>query len=72
MEQQKPKVRLAGEDGNAFSILGRCRRAMSLAGYTQKQWEEFEKEAKSGDYDNLLRTVMKWFDHDSDEEEGET
>lgn len=57
-------IPLSGEDGNAYSILGRIQRAMKKHGITEEEIEEFMTEAKSGDYDNLLRTCMKWFDCD--------
>lgn len=62
MEVKYPEVNvpLVGEDGNAFSILGRVSRIMKRNGL-HDQWSEFHKEATSGDYDNLLRTVMAWF-----------
>lgn len=64
----KPKklarVQLSGEDGNAFSIIGRCVKAGRQAGYTQKQLDAFRKEATSGDYDNVLATCMTWFEVD--------
>lgn len=53
-------VPLVGEDGNAFSILGRVKRIMCRAGLDD-QWEEFLKEATASDYDHLLLTVMRWF-----------
>jgi hypothetical protein len=53
-------VPLVGEDGNAFSILGRVKRIMRRAGI-EDQWDEFHAQATSGDYDNLLLTVMTWF-----------
>lgn len=53
-------IPLVGEDGNAFSILGRVSRIMRRNGIHDK-WNEFHAEATSGDYDNLLRTVMAWF-----------
>jgi hypothetical protein len=62
MPDKKPKVKLVGEDGNAFAILGRCRLAAKKAGWTEEQIKEFTTEAMSGDYDNLLQTVMKQFD----------
>ena len=65
------KVRLVGEDGNAFAILGRCVRAGRRAGYTEKQLEEFRTEATSGDYDHLLATCMEWFDEEGSDEEDE-
>lgn len=55
-------VPLAGEDGNAFAILGRVKRIMRRAGLPDSEWDSFYAEAKSGDYDNLLATVCKWFD----------
>ena len=56
------KVKLIGEDGNAFMLLGLCKRAGQKAGYTAEQLAAFQKEATSGDYDNLLRTCMDWFE----------
>lgn len=53
-------VKLVGEDGNAFAILGRVRLAMKLAGVSSDDIDAFTKEATSGDYDHLLRTVMRW------------
>ena len=55
-------VRLVGEDGNAYSILGRVQGALRRANAPKEKMEEFIKEATSGDYDNLLATCMKWVD----------
>lgn len=55
-------VQLTGEDGNAFFIIGRCRKAMRKAGLENKEIEEFCREAMESDYDHVLQTVMKWFD----------
>lgn len=52
-------VRLVGEDGNAFAIIGRVRAALKRAGH-QEAVEEFTKEAQSGDYDHLLQTAMRY------------
>lgn len=54
------QVQLVGEDGNAFYILGKVHRALRNAGVEQSEIDEFMKEAKSGDYDNLLRTCEDW------------
>ena len=54
------KVRLVGEDGNAFAILGRCRAAMRKAGYPQAFIDAFVTEATAGNYDDLLATVMRY------------
>ena len=63
-------IELVGEDGNAFSILGRCTRALKRNGLND-QVEAFREQATSGDYDNVLRTVMAWFSVDVDYEEDE-
>jgi hypothetical protein len=65
MEQQKikikPKVKLIGQDGNAFFILGTVRKALLKEGM-EKEAKEFMEKATSGDYDNLLRVVMEYVD----------
>jgi hypothetical protein len=66
MEPKFPDVHvdLEGEDGNAFSILGRTRRALLRGGATADELTEFQEEAMGGDYDHLLRTVMEWVETD--------
>jgi hypothetical protein len=58
-------IPMVGEDGNAFAILGRVKRIMTRAGLPDSEWQEFRAEATSGDYGNLLRTVMRWFEVDA-------
>lgn len=63
-------VALVGEDGNAFAILGRVTGALRRAGVDEAERDAFVAEATSGDYDNLLRTVLGWVstdEEDSDE-----
>ena len=36
-----------------------------------EMWDEFHKEATSGDYNHLLATIMDWFDVDLFEDEDE-
>lgn len=55
----KPTVQLSGEDGNAFSIIGRVRKALKRAGMHDEA-EAFTKEAMGGDYDHLLQTCFKY------------
>ena len=57
----KVKVKLVGEDGNAFSILGKCIREAKRAGLPQEEIDKFKEEAMSGDYNDLLYTCMDWF-----------
>lgn len=54
------KVRLVGEDGNAFAILGKVLGAMRRAGLTLEQRTEYQMEAMAGNYDHLLATTMKY------------
>ena len=56
------KVKLVGADGNAFSILGLCDRAMQKAGVDKDIRDDFFKEATAGNYDQLLQTAMYHFD----------
>ena len=55
-------VELTGKDGNAFNILGICIQAMKRAKLTQSEINTFQREATSGDYNNLLVTVTNWFE----------
>lgn len=53
------QVKLVGEDGNAFAIMGRVIYALRRGGHAALV-AGFMKEARSGDYDHLLRTCMKY------------
>ncbi|MFT4326786.1 MAG: hypothetical protein ACMXYK_04755 [Candidatus Woesearchaeota archaeon] len=55
----KPKLKIIGEDGNAFAILGKARR---VAQQNNMNWDEIQAEATQGDYDHLLSTMMKYFE----------
>jgi hypothetical protein len=54
------KVKLSGQDGNAFFILGRVSKAMKSANIPAEEQKAFMDEAMSGDYDHLLRTCCEW------------
>jgi len=53
------EVQLSGEDGNAFAIMGKVKRAMERAGCSKEDVAEYLSESQSGDYDHLLRTAME-------------
>ena len=59
---KKAKVKLVGQDGNVFNLIGICRVAGRKAGYTKEQMDAFMAEVTSGDYDNALCTMGDWFD----------
>ena len=61
-------LQLANKDGNAFAILGSCRQALARARRLDL-WNEFHKEATSGDYNHLLTTGCDYFVVDADEDE---
>ena len=65
------QVRLVGEDGNAFAILGRVQKALKQHGVDADEVKAFRAEAMKGDYDHLLRTCMAWVDTDSPEDDDE-
>ena len=52
-------VQLSEEDGNAFAILGRVRRAILRSNHSELA-DEFMQEAMAGDYDHLLMTCMRY------------
>ena len=54
------EVQLVGNDGNAFAIIGKVGRALREANVEDKEIKLFYQEAMSGDYDNVIRTAMKW------------
>lgn len=53
-------VKLVGENGNAFAILGSVKRALRQGGVDAAEIDEFYKEATSADYDNLLLVCTQW------------
>lgn len=61
-DNDMPRVKLLGRDGNAFAILGACHQAAKRAGWDKERIAEFTSKATDGDYDHLLGTVMEYFD----------
>ena len=56
----KPTVKLIGEDGNAFAIMGRVRSALRKAGYSKEEIDKYHEEATSGSYEHLLSVTTEW------------
>ena len=52
-------VQLSGEDGNAFAILGRVRRAICRSNHPELA-DDFMAEATSGNYDHLLAVCFRY------------
>lgn len=55
----KPKLKLSEGDGNVFIILGKARK---VAHENNMDWDTIQTEAMQGDYDHVLRTMMKYFE----------
>ncbi len=59
---ERPVLRLVGEDGNAFAIMGRARAAARRAGWANERITELLENAMSGDYNHLLAVMTDNFD----------
>jgi len=59
---EKPTLKLVGQDGNAFYILGSAQRAAKKAEWPKEKIDKFMAEAQSGNYDHLLQTCQEYFD----------
>ncbi len=57
---EKPKVKLLGEDGNVFVILGSVQKVLINSNWSHKEIQDVMDEMKQGDYDHVLRTAMKY------------
>jgi len=53
-------VKLVGEDGNAFAVLGKVLTSLRRAGVSESERKQFQDEATRSDYDHLIQTVMQW------------
>jgi hypothetical protein len=58
----KPKVKLVGEDGNVFAIIGRCSAALEEAGLAAEAKEFTSKAFNAGSYDEVLRLATQYCD----------
>lgn len=54
---KKINLNLVGLGGNAFVLLGAFIKKAKQEGWTDEEVKAVTKEAKSGDYDHLLRTL---------------
>ena len=54
------EVQLSGEDGNAFMLIGKTRRALKRHDVSDEEIEQFSTEATSGDYNNVIATIGRW------------
>jgi len=57
---KKPVVKLTGSDGNIFSILGACSKALKRAGQPEKAKEMLEKATHAGGYHEAIGICMQY------------
>lgn len=57
---EKPTVKILGEDGNAFAIIGKVKEALKKAGADEEYILRYQKDAMSKDYSNLLMVTMDY------------
>ena len=68
MAKTKVEVKMVGQNGNAFAIMGRWQAAARKGGWTPAEIKEVIDNATSGDYNYLLATIMEWVKFLEDEE----
>lgn len=54
------EVKLVGQDGNAFNVMGLVKMGLQRGGVPKEEQSKFVAECMSGDYNHLLATCMKW------------
>ena len=62
VEQKKPSMRLEGQDGNIFNILGRASRLLKEAGQKGQADEMFRRVTSSGSYEEALHIISEYVD----------
>ena len=58
----KIKVKLVGNDGNAFAIMGAVKNALRKNGVSKEEIDQYLAESMSSDYNNLLAVACNWVD----------
>lgn len=56
---KKVSMKLEGEDGNAFNLMGKFAEQAKKEGWEQEEIDAVLHKAQLGDYDNLIRTLME-------------
>ena len=56
----KPKVKLTGQDGNVFILMGICTKALKAAGQAKEASELTTAVFGAKSYDEALRLMMKY------------
>lgn len=61
-EQKKPSMRLEGQDGNIFRILGQASRLLKDVGQKDQADEMFRRVTSSGSYEEALHIISEYVD----------
>jgi hypothetical protein len=61
-ENQKPKVRLIGKDGNIFNLIAVASRALKNCGQAKKAEEMTTRVYASGSYHEALSIILEYVD----------
>ena len=59
-EIKKPKVKLSGQDGNVFNLIGICARALEKAGLKDEAKEMRSAVFVAKSYDESLQIMMRY------------
>lgn len=70
--EKKVTLTLVGLDGNAFNLMGAFSKQAKKEGWTQEEIKLVLDKCKSGDYDNLLVTLMDHCNEDESEEDNDS
>lgn len=62
LKYKKPKVKLSGEDGNVFNLIGICKRALVNIGEREIANKMVIECVSSGSYEEALRVMSKYVD----------
>ena len=57
---KKVNVSLVGVDGNAYAIIGTWQKQARREGWTKEEMDAVIDEAKSGNYDHLIQTILSY------------
>lgn len=69
-EKYKPKMKLLGEDGNIFAILGRASRLLKQSGQSEAVDEMYQRVTESGDYYKALAIISEYVETELSTQEG--
>lgn len=66
---KKVKMNLVGMDGNAFNLMGQFEKRAKHEKWTSEEIQYVLHQCMSSDYDNLLKTLLKYTEEDLDNPE---